>query len=240
MQHAENDLLQDSELPSSTSARPSRVVGARRCCRSLAGCLPHGLGEAAGPKGRSIRRPQWLAGLQGHDGNCHRHGDASGAKIRFVIVSTRRGCCFAIFAYGPAQWSCPLLSTISRLSCASTGRVCTRSKWSWRGMRAWAGEGCWQSPTRRCGGLSLQGMMQAAKAAVFMPRARSRTCFFASVLGGVLNSEHRHELPSCCPMMLCLCACVVAHEEHVVHVREYHGAVGIASERCRLRGQDRY
>ena len=145
MQHTENDLLQNSELPSSTSARPSRVVGARRCCRSLAGCLPHGLGEAAGPKGRSIRRPQWLAGLQGHDGNCHRRGDASGANIRFVIVSTRRGCCFAIFACGPAQRSCPLLSTISRLSCACTGRVCTRSKWSSRGVRACACEGCWQS-----------------------------------------------------------------------------------------------
>ena len=33
-------------------------------------------------------------------------------------------------------------------------------------------------------------------------------------------------------MVLCLCACIVAHEEPVVHVRESHGAVGIASERA--------
>ena len=36
-------------------------------------------------------------------------------------------------------------------------------------------------------------------------------------------------------MMLCLCACIVAHEERVVHVRECHGAVGTATERCALR-----
>ena len=43
------------------------------------------------------------------------------------------------------------------------------------------------------------------------------------------------KVQSCCLMVLCLCACIVAHEEHVVHVRECHGAVGTATERCGLR-----
>ena len=136
----------------------------------------------------------------------------NGAEAGFSLPASIRGCCFAVFACGPAQPSYPLLSTISRLSRACTGRVCTRSKWSSRGVRTCTGEGCWQSSARRCGGLSLQGMMQAAEAAMFMPRARSRTCFIMSALGGGLNPEPGHELQSCCPMLLCMCACIVAHE----------------------------
>ena len=100
----------------------------------------------------------------------------NGAEAGFLLPASMRGCCFAIFACGPAQWSCPLLSTISRLSCACTGRVCTRSKWSSRGVRACAGEGCWQSSVRRCGGLSLQGMLQVVRADVLEAGGATGTC----------------------------------------------------------------
>jgi hypothetical protein len=56
------------------------------------------------------------------------------------------------------------------------------------------------------------GRVHAANASVNM--------FYASALGGGINSAHGHGLQSCCPMVMCLCACIVAHEEHVVHVRE--------------------
>ena len=101
----------------------------------------------------------------------------NGAEAGFLLPASMRGCCFAIFACGPAQWSCPLLSTISRLSCACTGRVCTRSKWSSRGVRTCAREGCWQSSARRCGDLSLEGMLQVVRADVREAFAVSAACF---------------------------------------------------------------
>jgi len=59
----------------------------------------------------------------------------------------------------------------------------------------------------------------------------SGNVFDTSALGGGLNPDRRPELQPWCPVVLCLCACIVAHEEHVVHVRECHGAVGTPTER---------
>ena len=76
VKHASKRLLWASELPSSTSARPSCVADELPWCRSEAGRLPRDMVEAVGRFGCTLRRALHLGGLHGDDTNCRRRRGA--------------------------------------------------------------------------------------------------------------------------------------------------------------------
>ena len=77
--------------------------GARRCRRSLAGRQRLGPGEAAGRASRSAQRPQWLAGLAGHDCNCCRHRDAEWSWKQVCDCQLQEGLRLRFFCMRPCS-----------------------------------------------------------------------------------------------------------------------------------------
>ena len=127
---AERAPLASFGLPSSTSARPSKLDVLLAWCRSLAGRQPLGLGEDVGRVADSAQRAQQHSELHGHDGNYHRRPAAVLWLERFIGATSLRGCSIAAAWCGTFQWLLVLLPVAAGRPWASTTHASGRSSWS--------------------------------------------------------------------------------------------------------------